>query len=204
MRVDFDNYKDYGSDQSCPTYFGMCVEWLAGHFLNHYGHLFNIKEVHMNDCEDNTTEDYGIDGIGVSVKEKMDPRTGRKILKGSPVYIQVKGTLNKTKEHKPNDGSRLPNFGMNAISSAIIEGKAYQARYIVFTTGAGLHYSLDKMSNNLLEVIGYRKIKALINDDMVFLNILRNSVGLITFPSLSSNVDAEYAIIQKEILELEE
>jgi hypothetical protein len=90
---------------------------------------------------------------------------------------------------------------MNAMSSAIIGGKAYQARYIVFTTGAGLHYSLDKMSNNLLEVIGYRKIRALVNDDMVFLNILRDSVGLVSFPATISRVDPEYTIIQREILE---
>ena len=201
MRVDFDNYKDYNADQWCPTYFGMFVEWLASHYLNHFGHLFNVEQVSMTDSVGSTTEDYGVDGIGSSFRDQIDRTTGRKSVKGSPVYVQVKGTLNKTKEYKPNDGSRLPNFGMNAMSAAIKSGHAYQSRYIVFTTGAGLHYALDKMSNNMLEVIGYKKIRALVNDNNTFLNILRESVNLPLIPNIMSQTDPDYSVIQREILE---
>jgi hypothetical protein len=199
LRVDFDNYKDYGVDQWCPAYFGMFVEWLAWHYLNHFGHLYNIQAVEMTDSEGSSVEDYGTDGKGMSIKDQVMSTTGRKALKGAPVYIQVKGTMNNKKEYKPNDGSRLPNFGMNAMSSAIKEGRAYQARYIVVTTGKGFHYSLEKMSNSLLEVIAYKQLSATINRDTVFLNRLRNSVGLTTFPVIESKVDAEAAVIHDEI-----
>jgi hypothetical protein len=199
LRVDFANYKDYDTDEWCPAYFGMFGEWLCWHFLNHYGHLFNIEAVEMGDSIDSSVEDYGTDGEGRSVKDQLMKTTFRKAVKGSPVYIQVKATMNKTKEYKPNDGSRLPNFGMNAMSSAIRAGQAYQGRYIVFTTGAGLHYALDKMSNGMLEVVGYKKIKALMNDDTVFLNRLRTSVGLAEYPVTLSTIDPESTLIRAEL-----
>jgi hypothetical protein len=195
MRVDFANYKDYDTDQWCPIYFGMFGEWLCQHVLTHYGHIFNIESVTMTDSEGSNTQDYGVDGVGLTVKDKVMKSTGRKATKGSPVYIQVKSTMNKTKEYTPNDGSRLPNFGMNAMSSAITGGYAYQARYIVFTTGRGLHYSLQTMCNNMFEVIDYKQIRALINNDAVFLNYLRNSVGLLPFDVNLSPPDPEAQLI---------
>lgn len=199
MRVDFANYKDYGTDQWCPAYFGMFGEWFAWHFLNHYGSYFNVEGVEMTDSEGSSIEDYGVDGVGFTVRSQDLKSTGRGPEKGSPVKIQVKATMNKTKEYKANDGSRLPNFGLNALSESIVCGDAYKARYIVFTFGAGLHYSLDKMSNKLFEVIAYKKIKALADMDVVFLNRLRTSVNLPALPVAASVKDPEWIMIQNEI-----
>jgi hypothetical protein len=199
LRVDFANYKDYGQDQWCPAYFGMFVEWLAWHFFNHYGRLFNVEGCEMTDSVDSSLEDYGTDGRMRSIKDQLFTKTCRKTVKGSPVYLQVKGTMNKTKEYTPNDGSRLPNFCTNAMSDAIRQGKAYQARYIIFTTGKSVHYSLDKMSNDMLEVVNYKIINGLLKDDYVFLNLLRSSVGLTEFPLDTSALDPEAELVRAEI-----
>jgi hypothetical protein len=194
IRASFSTYKDYAVDEQCPMYFGMFTEWLAWHFLNHYGHLFNVQNMEMTASVGTANADYGIDGQGMSVKIQKMASSGRQAVSCSPVYLQVKGTLNKTKLYAPNDGSRLTNFSTYAMSSAIKSGYAYQSRYIIFTTGAGIHYTLDAMSNNMFEVIDYKKIKTLLNNDTVFLNKLRESVGLVKFPVKPSQVDAEFFI----------
>lgn len=114
-RVDFTNYKDYDVDEFCPIYFGMFVEWLAWHFLNHYGHVFNIQGLEMTSSIGSSEKDYGVDGRGLCIKDQLLTSTGRKSVNGSPVYVQVKGTMNSNKEYQANDGSRLPNFATNAI-----------------------------------------------------------------------------------------
>ena len=146
-RVNFSKYKEYDNNntESDPVYFGMFTEWLAWHFLNHYGHVFNVQGMELTASIGNSEEDYGVDGRGICVKEQKMRSTSRKAVKNSPVYLQVKGTMNRNKEYTPNDGSRLPNFATNAMSDAIRSGHAYQARYILFTTGKGIHFSLEKM-----------------------------------------------------------
>jgi hypothetical protein len=183
-------------DESCAAYFGDFGEWLAWHFLNYYGHAFNIQSSIMLSAVGNTSEDYGTDGIGYTIKECQDRGTNRIFKKNAKVYIQVKTTLNPNKEYKPNDGSRLPNFGMNAMSDSIKTGSAYNARYLVFTTGKGLHFAMDKMSNNMMECIGYSKITRLMDRDTGFFNRLRLSVGLapITLPDV---VDSESPMISQ-------
>ena len=195
MRVDFANYKDYGTDQWCPAYFGMFVEWLAQYWLNHYGPMnHNIHGVDMNNSVGELDEDYGTDGEGFTLKRKRLKSTGREAEPNSKIYIQVKGTLNRTKEYRPNDGSRLPNFGMNAMSASIVEGVSYQARYVVFTTGKGLHYSMEKMCHKLIEVIAYNDIK-IMDNDTVFLNVLRSAAGLSLLPVAAHKMDAEAEFI---------
>ena len=199
LRVDFVNYKDYGQDQSCPIYFGMFTEWLAWHFFNHYGRLFNVEGCEMMASEGNLEQDLGTDGRMRSIKRQLMSKTFRKAEKGSPVYLQVKGTMNKTKVYTANDGSRLPNFGTNAMSDAIKTGYAFQARYIVFTTGDSIHYTLDSMSNGMLEIVCYKDIKACIDMDWVFLNRLRSSVGLTEVAMGPCDIDPEAAMIRAEL-----
>lgn len=195
-RVNLATYKDYNEGEECPPYFGMFGEFLCYHFLNHYGHLWNIEGVTMTDSTNSAIEDYGTDGVGYSA---IDGKyKGRRVKKGTPVYLQVKATTNSTKEYQPNDGSRLPNFGMNAMSTAIVTGKAYQGRYVVFTTGRGLHWTLDKMSNGLLEVINYEKIKPLVNGSVTFLNRMRVAVGLDELPIEAAEADPEWILMQEE------
>lgn len=204
IRVDFANYKDYDVDQFCPAYFGMFVEWLAWHWLNHYGHLFNIQSVTMVDSDGNTDQDYGVDGHGLSITRSVLKSTNRLITPNSPVYIQVKGTLNKAKIYCANDGSRLPNFGLHAMSGAITSGHDWDSRYVIFTTGKDIHYTLDKMARGLFEVINYSKIKSLMNGDTVFLNRLRQSVGLLEIPVTVCPPNAKFLAVQSEIVKIEE
>jgi hypothetical protein len=91
----------------------------------------------------------------------------------APVYIQTKGTLNPRKEFTTNDGARLPNFFMNAQAQALEEGAAYTARYILFTTGKGIHWRLDNNSGGMAEVVNFREIAKHVDGNVVFWNALR-------------------------------
>lgn len=195
-RTDFPHYKDYGQDEWSPVYFGLFVEWFAEQFLNHFGHVYNIFNVHMMNVEGDVSEDLGVDGMGLTMNDKDVRGSAVKAPRHGDVYIQVKGTLNFQKKHTPNDGSRLPNFTTNAMSSAIISGKAYQSRYILFTTADGIHYTLKKMWNGMVEVIGIDQIQKLVNNNIQFLNILRTKVGLpeLDIPLLSMDPEAVYNI----------
>lgn len=192
IRVDFVNYKEYGEDEWAPMYFGLFVEWFAQHFLNYFGYLFNIGNVEMLNVVGSTEEDHGTDGHAITLNDKRHSHIKSIIAsRGCPVYIQVKGTLNIKKKFQTNDGSRLPNFLMNALSTAVKNGRAYQARYILFTTGAGLHYRLEKSSNHIMEVIDYKKISKLFNGNVLFLNELRKQVKLPVKEIKSVPIDRE-------------
>lgn len=193
VRVDFANYKDYGADESCPAYFGMWGEWLAGMWLEHFGQIFNIEGVKMLDVEGNSAQDLGVDGFARTIKEPKSNRafssTGRAPVQGSPVYIQVKATKNRSKMYEPNDGSRLPNFMTHAQMLAMKGQKAYQARYVLFTTGQGIDYKLEDMTGNLMEVIPYKVISHWMRNNVFFLNKMRDSVGLPLLPVYDSPID---------------
>lgn len=193
VRADFPHYKDYGVDDSCPMYFGMFFEWFSAKLLNHYGHLWNLRDVSMLNEVGNADEDGGTDGHASTMMERRFAQKTRVTKVGSPCFLQVKGTLDPTKEFKTNDGSRLANFMMNALSTAVVTGAAYHARYIVITSGKGLHYKLDNNSNKLMEVIGYAEISKLMNGNVSFLNALRESVGLKALPLPPAEMDAEAA-----------
>jgi hypothetical protein len=77
------------------------------------------------------------------------------------------------------------------MSSAIRDGHAYTARYVLFTSGKGLHYKLDNNSNGMLEVIGFNEISKLIDGNVAFLNKLRVMVGLKQRPLPDPPLDAE-------------
>jgi len=197
-RTDIGNYKDYGDEDGSPLYFGMFVEWYAQEFLNNYGHVYNIGNVQMNDHAGGTDEDWGIDGIGhTRYKKNKTSYPHVAPASGTPVYIQVKGTGNHNKEHMANDGSRLPNFTTHAMSTAIKSKTAYQSRYILFTTAKGVYYTLDKMWNNMVEVIAIKQIMKMSNGDMLFLNHLRQSVGLDSLDySIEPDAEAQYNLQQ--------
>lgn len=178
-RVDLANYKEaYEEDDFAPMYFGSFVEWYAQHFLNHFGYNWDLHSVNMLDCEGGTQSDLGVDGEAMTTKARPNKKSLIAPRANSKVYIQVKGCLNPTKVHKANDGTRLPNFMTNAMSQAITNGEAYQARYVLFTTGDSIHYTLDQMSNGLMEVINIKKIRKLTKGNVHFLNILREAAGL--------------------------
>jgi hypothetical protein len=193
VRADFLHYKEYGKKDSCPMYFGLWFEWFSAIFLNHYGQIWNLRDVTMLNEVGSAEEDGGTDGNGFSMIEKKFNQKTRITKAGSPCYLQVKATDNPLKEFKTNDGSRLANFMMNAMSTAIATGAAYHARFIVITSGKGLHYKLDNNSNKMMEVINFDQISKLVDGNVAFLNKLRESVGLVALPLPPAELDAEAA-----------
>lgn len=196
LRTDLGNYKNYGEDENSPMYFGLFAEWYAQEFLNYFGSLpcFNIANVQMYNAVGSSNIDNGVDGDAITMSDKKsNNKSSVAIKQGGKVYIQVKGTLNFSKEHMANDGSRLPNFTTNAMSSAIKNGTAYSTRYILFTTGIGVHYRLKQMWNDMVEIISINEIEQLAKKNVLFLNVLRERVGLEPLPILTASLDAEAA-----------
>ena len=202
QRTDISNYKDYNADEWSPMYFGMFVEWFAEQYLNFFGYLYNIANVEMLDAVGTAYQDNGVDGMGITLATKK--QTSRTVIahkQGGPVYIQVKGTMNYNKEHMANDGSRLPNFTTNAMSSAIKNGTAYYTRYVLFTTAKGIHYRLKEMWNDMVEVIDIHKIAQLADNNQLFLNAMRIRVGLEPHSFVAPPIDQEamFNLLESEI-----
>jgi len=182
-RVDVGNYKDYDTDAWNPMYVGLYVEWLCENFLNYFGQQFNIGQVRMIASEYSAEKDLGTDGYGISLMKQRTAGTRTiEVKPGDKVFIQVKGTFNSAKVFTANDGARIPNFGMHAFSSAIKQGLAYSSRYVLFTTGDKIGYVLNDMSNGMIEVINYKKISKLMDDNIFFINAMREKVGLPLLP----------------------
>ena len=139
--------------------------------------MYNIQNFKSVEDFKEAGSDTGVDHYAESISEKKTIRY-QLIKPGSPVYIQTKGTINSKKEFKTNDGSRIPNFMMNAQSQAISQGHAYSARYVLFTTGKGLHYVLNNNSGQKIEVINYAKISKLVDNNVMFWNTLRSKMGI--------------------------
>lgn len=196
-RIDVGNYKDYDKDDWNPMYVGLFTEWLCEKFLNYFGQQFNIGQVKMIASEYSTEKDLGTDGYGISLMKQRTTGTRTiEVKPGDKVFIQVKGTFNPTKVYTANDGARIHNFGSNAFSSAIKQGLAYNSRYVLFTTGDKLGHVLNEMTNGLIEVINHKKISKLMDDNVFFLNSMREDVGLSPLPIPEPKLDpeAEYNI----------
>lgn len=180
---EIDSYKDFDELNGdgfksawSPKYFGYAIEFLAEHFFEVFGSKFNIGNVVSGNDYENVISDGGVDHYGISLAEQ---KIGyRKCRAGDTVFIQTKGVLNPRYEFTTNDGARLPNFFMNAQAQALRIGQSYRARYVLFTTGSGIHYALDNNSGNLAEVINYKKISQLVDNNIVFWNGMRKKMGL--------------------------
>ena len=198
-RYDPIKYKEYETKAMCPAYFGAWGEWFCQMYLAFYGDFYNITNIKMIDAVDSTEKDLGIDGIAKSMRKGTSPDyAGRRVDVGSPVFIQVKTTLNPLHEYQANDGSRLTNFIAHAATRAIQEGRAYQARYILFTTGKSIGYTLNAMTNNVFEVINFNAIVKRAKGNNDFLNFMRERVGLLPLVIQESKVDDEFTRIVKE------
>lgn len=160
-----------------PEYFGSAIEFLAECFFVEFGAAFNLKFDRSVDDWESSELDTGIDHYATTLKEVLMKPTRRPTY-GSPVYIQTKGTLNPRKMFLTNDGSRLPNFFMSAQAEACRSACTYQARYVLFTTGKGIHHRLNTNSGQLCEVINYNKIKSFVDGNVLFWNVLRQKAGV--------------------------
>lgn len=183
-----------------PRYFGAGVESLAEVFFVVFGMSFyNIGNYRSQDTIELDLEDIGYDATAVTAKEKKYGKIIEKIAySGSPVYIQVKGSLNPTKEHMTNDSSRIPNFVMSSAMDATAKGHAYSARYILFTTAKGIHYKLDTNSKGQIEVIGFKDISRKVDNNIIFWNEFRAEIGLSQL-DVNGPLDVEYQTMQKNL-----
>jgi hypothetical protein len=173
---DFKQLNPNGSKTWSPHYFGGAVEFLAECFFEVFGAKYNLAGIKSTDDYDEAMDDGGVDHMAHTLTKKNYGKT-RVAKVGAPVYIQTKGTLDPRKEFTTNDGARLPNFFMNAQSKAINSGAAYSARYILFTTGKGIHWKLNENSGELCEVVNFTAIKKLVDGNVVFWNTMRAKAG---------------------------
>lgn len=160
-----------------PKYFGGAIEFLCENFFIQYGERFGVYDFESVGDFDSNEIDSGVDHRG---KNNLAKKLGgmRECHPGSDVYIQTKGTANSAKKFMTNDGSRIMNFYGNAQGQALMRGQAYQARYILFTTGSGLHYRLEQSTFGMIEVINFKVISNHIDGRTVFFDNIRERVGL--------------------------
>jgi len=176
------SYKDMLDNQGkvlagswSPHYFGSAVEFLCETYFEVFGAEYNLGDFRSGDSFEDAEEDGGVDHYASSLTHKKlrGSQNYRRAEPMAPVYIQTKGTVDPRKEFTTNDGARLPNFFMNAQAQALEEGAAYTARYILFTTGKGIHWRLDKNSGGLAEVVNYKEIQKHVDGNIVFWNAMR-------------------------------
>lgn len=175
----YDEDGEFVGKIKAPRYFGAGIEALSETFFEVFGSEFNLQGYRSQDTVDADLEDTGYDAIAYTAKEKKYGKVIRKICQsGNLVFVQVKGVLNPTKEFMTNDGSRIMNFYANAQGRARMLGEAYKARFILFTTGKGLHYKLENNTFSEIEVINYSAIEKRISNNPFFWNALYNKLGL--------------------------
>ncbi len=201
---DYDEDGDFIGKLKAPRYFGAGFEAFSEVFLNVFDNDYNLTEVHSQDGVDIDIEDTGYDITAVTAKDKLYRGTiNKKATTGSPVYIQVKGTFNPTKEFMTNDGSRIMNFYANSQGHARMVGKAYQARYILITSAKGLHWKLEKNTQKDIEVINFTHITKRVKENPLFWNQFRAGLGLKELP-FSSRWDPEFESVMQEVKEIKE
>ena len=181
------SYKDLLDNQGkvlpgswSPHYFGGAVELLCETYFEVFGAQYNVGNIRSTDSYDTAETDVGVDHYAESLMHKKlkGSQNYRRAEPMAPVYIQTKGSTNPRKEFTTNDGARLPNFFMNAQSQALQDGAAYTARYILFTTGKGIHWRLNKNSGGIAEVIAYPEIQRHVDGNTVFWNALRKKCNV--------------------------
>lgn len=192
--------EDDGKAIKAPRYYGAGVEFLAECFFEEYGRDYNLTGIKSHNDEEVVKRDGGVDQEARSIKEKIySKRLNTKAKPNSPVYLQVKGTVNPTKEFTTNDGSRIMNFFAHAQALARAEGQSYSARYILFTTGSKLHWVLETNTLNMIEVINFKDVKKRINGDRIFWNRMREKFGLSVLDLPKGPIDPEYKSVLAEI-----
>lgn len=195
---DYDDIEFTGALKA-PRYFGAGVEALAETFFEVFGSEYNVQGYSSQDSVEVDVEDTGYDAVAYTSKQKNYGKQIRKICQpGNHVYIQVKGTLNPTKEFMTNDGSRIMNFYANAQGRSRMMGEAYKARFMLFTTGKGLHYKLEANTFDEIEVINFSMIDKKINGDPFFWNAFFVKMGLPAIP-IEFVKDPEYLSLEAEL-----
>jgi hypothetical protein len=197
----YDEDGEFVGKIKAPRYFGAGVEALAETFFEVFGSEYNLAGYKSQDSVDEDLEDTGYDAIAYTAKEKRYDK-GTEVKKisqpGNRVYVQVKGVLNPTKEFTTNDGSRIMNFYGNAQGHCRMIGEAYGARFMLFTTGKGLHYKLAKNTRNEIEIVNYSAIERKINNNPFFWNALYTKLGL-PESQIVGPKDPEFVCIEEQL-----
>lgn len=192
----YDEDGEFVGKIKAPRYFGAGVEALAETFFEVFGSEFNLQGYKSQDTVEDDLEDTGYDAIAYNAKEKRHGKIIGKISEpGNHIYVQIKGVLNPTKEFTTNDGSRIMNFYGNAGGHATMIGERYKARFVLFTTGKGLHYKLEKNTFSEIEVVNYNAIERKINNNPFFWNSLYSKLGL---AELQINAPKDPEFVSKE------
>lgn len=197
---DTEPLQDNGKTIRAPRYFGAGGEFLSECFFEVYGDDYNIKGITSLDDEEKQHTDGGVDQTALSRKDKIYREyANTKSKPNSPVYIQVKTTMNSTREYQTNDGSRIMNYFAHAQALARVGGHSYCARYVLFTTGKGLHWALERNTLKMIEVINARAIERRIDGDTVFWNHMRARLGIELLSQTVCDPDGEYQSVIAEI-----
>jgi hypothetical protein len=202
---DAENLGVSDSKIKAPRYYGAGIEALAETYFEIFGPKYHIGYYKSADNNEQEIKDIGIDGYAVTSRQMKSQRSSRirKVHKvNDPVYVQIKGPLRYDRLFTTNDGSRIPNFMMAAQSTAINVGSAYSARYVLFTTGGGLHYELDANCMNQIEVFDNKKISKDIKGNLQFWNHFYEKIGLDPM-QIPNNPDSDWIRAQEEYDELE-
>lgn len=158
-------------------YVGAAGEFFVENYLRIYGGEHDLTDVWSVNSIDSPVQDTGIDHFATNLRhQKLD--FGRENVPGSKVFIQTKFARNPRKEFKTNDGSRLPNFFAAAYDQAIEERITQSCRWIVVTTGKGIHWAMKKNMAKRIEVINRETMSARVDGNEVFWNKMREAAGV--------------------------
>jgi hypothetical protein len=186
-----------------PGYYGAGGEFLAETFFDVWGLAYNLAGITSTDDLERHTTDGGVDHLARSVTIKIyREHLDTKAQPGSPVYIQTKTTNNATRVYTTNDGSRIMNFFGHAQALARSQGTSLSARYIVFTTGKGLGWQLERNTLGLIQVVAHNEIRRRVDSNRIFWNRMRERFGLPAVDLPAPPLDPEYRAIQAEIAAL--
>ena len=142
----------------------------GGEFLRHcyfeaFGHEepYNLKDIwSLNMSEGLVPDDLGWDGTAV------DAATG------SPVYIQDKTTVKH--ETLLTMDSGLMTFAGSAALHARKNGVAETARFLVWTTAAGLDWTLMDRMHEQVEVVAFKEISQRVDGNNEFWRLVADKL----------------------------
>ena len=161
----------YNSDEPGFIYFGMWFEWFVRYFLEYFPE-FNVYDISMVDSIGCVIDDLGIDGMG---KIRQDCKEYN-VKANDPVYLQCKASIQEKTKYGINDKSRIINFAAAAAFDTVVN--RHRAHYILITTGEATTDNFKKTTQYLVQEIHRAEIKTKVNDNIAFLNFLRQQVNL--------------------------
>ena len=153
-----------------PIYFGEGGEFLRHCYFEYFGgdREYGLKDVwSVNTDHGSIPDDLGWDGGAVTIDGCH------------PVYFQDKTTEDHQKKHQMNDGSRIMNFvGSAAMHSIAVESiDAERARFILWTTAAGLDRTLLERLHGKVEVVACKSITRKVDGNKEFWNMVAEKLS---------------------------